>query len=88
MLEATGGASLEKLVGQTVILDDGFSASMVKITRFNVWKLKKMISWYSSGQHDHFETEKLQNPSKIGMASHKVGVAEAKVGGAVAPPTE
>ena len=35
-----GGASLAKLVGQTVILDDGFSACMVKISpRFNVGNL-------------------------------------------------
>ena len=32
--------------------------------------------------------KKLQNLSKIGVASHKAGVAETKVGGAVAPPTE
>ena len=30
----------------------------------------------------------LQNLSKIGVASHEVGVAEIKVGGAAAPPTE
>ena len=44
-----GGASLAKLVGQTVMLDDDFSACMVKISLFNVGKLKKMISWYTSG---------------------------------------
>ena len=38
-----GGASLAKLVGQTVILDVYFSACMVKISRLNVVKLKKMI---------------------------------------------
>ena len=43
------GAFLAKLVGQTVILDDDFSACMVKISLFNVGKLKKRISWYSSG---------------------------------------
>ena len=31
---------------------------------------------------------KLQNPLKIDVASHTVGVAEDKVGGAAAPPTE
>ena len=36
----------------------------------------------------HFEAEKLQNLSKTGVTSHKVGVAEVKVGGAAAPPTE
>ena len=44
-----GGASLSKLVGQTVILDDFFIACMVKISLFNVGKLKKMLSWYSQG---------------------------------------
>ena len=42
----------------------------------------------AQGQHDHFEAEKLQNLSKFGVASHEVGVAKAKVGGAAAPPTE
>ena len=40
--------------------------------------------WYrgvAQVQHDHFEAEKIQNPSKIGVARHKVGVADA-------PPTE
>ena len=44
-----GGASLAKLVGQTVILADGFSASMVQISRFNVGKLRNLIARYSSG---------------------------------------
>ena len=80
-----GGASLAKLVGQTVILDDDFSACMVKISLFNVGR------WYhgiAQDQHDHFEAEKLQNPSQIGVARHKVGVAEAKIGVAASPPTE
>ena len=34
-----------------------------------------------------FEVGKLKNPLKIGVASHTVGVAEDKVGEAVAPPT-
>ena len=40
------------------------------------------------GQHDHFEAVKVQNLSNIGVVSHQVGVAEATVGGAAAPPTE
>ena len=82
------GASLAKLVGQTVILDDDFSACMVEMSLFKVGKLKKIISWYSPWSTYHFEAEKLQNPSKIGMTSHKAGVAEDKVGEAAAPPTE
>ena len=83
-----GGASLAKLVGQTVILDDDFSACMVKRVFSKSENLRRSYHGIAHGQHDHFEAEKLQNPSRIGMASHKVGVAEAKVGGAAAPPTE
>ena len=71
-----------------MILDDDFSASMVKISRFNVGNLRNMIAWYiAQGHHDHFEP-KNSKPSKIGVASHEVCVAEAKVGGAATPPTE
>ena len=38
-----GGTSLAKLVGQRVTLDDGFSASMEKISRFNVGKLRNLV---------------------------------------------
>ena len=49
-----GGAFLAKSVGQTV--DDDFSASMVKISRFSVGNLRNVIVRYiAHGHHDHFE---------------------------------
>ena len=41
----------------------------------------------SLGLREHFEVGKFKNQLKIGVASHTVGVAEDKVGGAAAPPT-
>ena len=68
-----------------MILADGLCANMEKIICFNVGKTCNLIPWYSVGstsQHGHFEAEKIQNLSQIGVASYEVGVAEAKVDGA------
>ena len=80
-----GGASLAKLE-QKVLLSDGFLANVVKIGRFNVRKLDFGYRGIGLGQREHFEAGKLQNLLKIGVASHEVGVAKDKVGGAAAPP--
>ena len=45
--------------------------------------LRRRYHGIGQGQHEHFEAEKLQNPSKIGVVSHKVGVAVASAGGAL-----
>ena len=82
-----GGASLTKLVGQKVTLADGFCAIVVKISRFTVGKPYSTYRCIAWGQRENFEAGQLQNLSKIGVASHEVGVAETKVGGAAAPTT-
>ena len=85
-----GGASLGKLVRQKVILADGFCASMVKIGCYAVEnRYLKLVLWNNFGSASPLRSrENVKIYRKIGVTSQEVGVAENKVIGAIAPPTE
>ena len=67
-----------------------FCVNTMKIGLLMLWMWNHNILHHgiALGQWDHFETGKLQNLSKIGVTSHEVGGAKAKVGEAPTPPTE
>ena len=54
-----------------------FCANTMKISLIMTWNPKILYHGIALGQCDHFITSEVQNLSKIGVASHEVGVAKA-----------
>ena len=54
-----------------------FCANTIKISLIMLWNPKILYHGIALGQCDHFITSEVQNISKIGVASHEVGVAKA-----------